>query len=62
MIEQIEEKGAVGTIAPPLPVIKIGINATGTREESDSMGTIDVPADHYWGGPDATQPHPFFHR
>ena len=49
MIEQIEEKGAVGTIAPPLPVIKIGINATGTREESDSMGTIDVPADHYWG-------------
>lgn len=30
-------------------VIPIGILASGTREESDSMGTIDVPADHYWG-------------
>lgn len=27
----------------------IGINAKGLRAESDSMGTIDVPADHYWG-------------
>lgn len=30
-------------------VVPIGISATGTREESDSMGSIDVPADHYWG-------------
>lgn len=29
--------------------IPIGIQATGTREESDSMGIIDVPAEHYWG-------------
>jgi fumarate hydratase class II len=27
----------------------IGINATGVRIESDSMGTIEVPAEHYWG-------------
>lgn len=27
----------------------IGINATGVRVESDSMGTIEVPAEHYWG-------------
>src|ERR1700722_14867244 len=30
-------------------IIPIGINANGQREESDSMGTIDVPANHYWG-------------
>lgn len=29
--------------------IPIGIDATGTRDESDSMGMIDVPANHYWG-------------
>jgi fumarate hydratase class II len=29
--------------------IPIGLSATGTRTESDSMGTIDVPADRYWG-------------
>ena len=27
----------------------IGINAQGERSESDSMGNIDVPANHYWG-------------
>jgi fumarate hydratase, class II len=27
----------------------IGIDATGTRRESDSMGEIEVPADRYWG-------------
>ena len=27
----------------------IGTGATGTRQEFDSMGTIDVPAEHYWG-------------
>src|SRR5215472_13346378 len=31
------------------PAIPIGIAATGKREESDSMGTVEVPADHYWG-------------
>jgi fumarate hydratase class II len=29
--------------------IPIGIHATGTRHETDSMGGIDVPADRYWG-------------
>ena len=29
--------------------LPIGIQASGTRQESDSMGTIAVPADHYWG-------------
>lgn len=27
----------------------IGIPATGFRSETDSMGTMDVPADRYWG-------------
>jgi fumarate hydratase class II len=27
----------------------IGIDATGERHETDSMGGIDVPADRYWG-------------
>jgi fumarate hydratase class II len=30
-------------------VQSIGINATGERTESDSMGEIKVPANHYWG-------------
>jgi fumarate hydratase class II len=29
--------------------IPIGTGATGTRTETDSMGSIDVPAEHYWG-------------
>jgi fumarate hydratase, class II len=29
--------------------VPIGIQASGTRQESDSMGTVAVPADHYWG-------------
>ncbi len=29
--------------------LPIGTGATGTRQESDSMGTIEVPAEHYWG-------------
>jgi fumarate hydratase class II len=32
--------------APPVP---IGTGATGTRAESDSMGSVQVPAEHYWG-------------
>ncbi|TGD85622.1 class II fumarate hydratase [Mycolicibacterium sp. CH28] len=34
---------------PQILDIPIGIDATGTRTESDSMGTIDVPAGRYWG-------------
>jgi fumarate hydratase class II len=35
--------------APALNDLPIGIDATGTRHETDSMGGIDVPADRYWG-------------
>ena len=34
---------------PLLHEVPIGINARGTRRESDSMGDIEVPADRYWG-------------
>jgi hypothetical protein len=34
---------------PALHDIPIGIDATGQRHETDSMGGIDVPADRYWG-------------
>ena len=34
---------------PVLRQVPIGISASGTRRESDSMGEIDVPADRYWG-------------
>src|SRR2546429_4492876 len=34
---------------PLLHDIPIGIDATGQRHETDSMGGIDVPAEHYWG-------------
>ncbi|MEO3857540.1 class II fumarate hydratase [Acrocarpospora sp. B8E8] len=29
--------------------LPIGLRASGTRTESDSLGEIQVPADHYWG-------------
>jgi fumarate hydratase, class II len=29
--------------------IPIGLDATGTRKESDSLGEVDVPANRYWG-------------
>jgi fumarate hydratase class II len=29
--------------------VSIGTGQTGTRVESDSMGQIEVPAEHYWG-------------
>jgi fumarate hydratase, class II len=34
---------------PQLRDLPVGIGATGHRRESDSMGTVDVPADRYWG-------------
>jgi fumarate hydratase, class II len=34
---------------PILHDTPIGIDATGKRHETDSMGGIDVPADRYWG-------------
>jgi fumarate hydratase class II len=35
--------------APQIRDVPIGLAATGTRQETDSMGAIDVPADRYWG-------------
>ncbi|WP_242098652.1 class II fumarate hydratase [Sphingomonas sp. CROZ-RG-20F-R02-07] len=37
------------TAHPQLRDLPIGIDATGKRQEFDSMGTVDVPADRYWG-------------
>jgi fumarate hydratase, class II len=34
---------------PRVLAVPIGLTATGTRTETDSMGAIDVPADKYWG-------------
>ena len=35
--------------APKILNIPVGLDASGTRRETDSMGAIDVPADKYWG-------------
>ncbi|WLQ33434.1 class II fumarate hydratase [Streptomyces castrisilvae] len=35
--------------APRVLDIAIGLHTSGTREESDSLGAVRVPADHYWG-------------
>src|SRR6202008_4473914 len=35
--------------APTYVDCPIGIDATGTRREFDSMGEVEVPADRYWG-------------
>jgi fumarate hydratase class II len=32
-----------------LQAVPIGTGTTGTRVERDSMGPIEVPAEHYWG-------------
>ena len=34
---------------PKILDLPVGIDATGMRHETDSMGGIDVPADRYWG-------------
>jgi fumarate hydratase class II len=49
--------GAAATVArqegsarpPQILDLPIGIHAEGKRKESDSMGEIEVPANHYWG-------------
>ena len=37
------------TDGPRIPDTPIGIDALGTRRETDSMGAIEVPGDRYWG-------------
>ena len=39
--------------------IAIGIDATGTRTETDSMGAVQVPADRYWGAQTQRSLHHF---
>jgi fumarate hydratase, class II len=35
--------------APKILELPIGLDATGTRTEFDSLGNVEVPANHYWG-------------
>src|SRR6266566_949006 len=35
--------------APKILDLPIGLDATGMRREFDSLGDVEVPADHYWG-------------
>ncbi|CAI3928484.1 Fumarate hydratase class II (FumC) (PDB:1KQ7) [Commensalibacter communis] len=39
--------------------VEIGIQATGNRQESDSMGAVEVPADRYWGAQTQRSLHHF---
>ena len=41
--------GAPGAAEPRILDLRIGLTATGTRRETDSMGAIEVPANKYWG-------------
>lgn len=44
---------------PVVQNLPIGIDARGTRTESDSMGSIEVPADRYWGAQTERSLHHF---
>jgi fumarate hydratase class II len=35
--------------APKILDVPIGLDATGMRQEFDSLGHVEVPANHYWG-------------
>lgn len=37
------------TLTPRARSLPVGLQTHGLREEFDSMGTVDVPADRYWG-------------
>lgn len=47
------------TDQPVLRDLPIGIDATGTRREFDSMGEISVPANRYWGAQTERSLHHF---
>jgi fumarate hydratase, class II len=36
-------------MVPHVHDVPIGLDAKGTRTETDSLGSVEVPADHYWG-------------
>ena len=44
---------------PTMSDVPIGIAATGQRHEFDSMGTVEVPADKYWGAQTQRSLHHF---
>jgi fumarate hydratase, class II len=49
----LSEKGCVmadaNQQAPKILDLPIGLDATGMRQEFDSLGKVEVPADRYWG-------------
>ncbi len=49
MPQLVEKLGQESQRIPRILDRPIGIQSSGTRVESDSMGEIEVPADHYWG-------------
>jgi fumarate hydratase class II len=44
-----ETDGGQPKTAPRILDLPIGLTATGMRREFDSLGDVEVPADHYWG-------------
>ncbi len=44
---------------PEILELEIGLNATGTRSEFDSLGNVDVAADRYWGAQTERSLHHF---
>src|SRR5207342_3708286 len=44
---------------PTVLDLPIGIAATGSRRETDSLGAVDVPADRYWGAQTQRSLHHF---
>src|SRR6204780_2431146 len=44
---------------PKILDLPIGLDATGMRKEFDSLGTVEVPADHYWGAQTQRSLHHF---
>ncbi|MFG2563256.1 class II fumarate hydratase [Streptomyces sp. NPDC048496] len=44
-----EASGAHPQTPPRILDLPVGLTATGSRRETDSMGEVEVPADRYWG-------------
>ena len=44
--------------APDILDLPIGLDATGTRAEFDTMGGVEVPADRLWGAQSARSLEP----
>src|SRR5258708_1978702 len=48
-----------GEVEPIIFDLAVGTGASGSRMESDSMGEIEVPAEHYWGAQTERSLHHF---